>query len=174
MRKVFLLGGLFVLFAVFQGCGEGRKAGQVQTHQITQEELGGKTTCPICGMPLMVSSHTPAVKYKGEIYYFCNEEDKAQFMKDPEKALSEQEEKKEKKKVAREVEEEPEIAEEEIKALGYGIHKISQEEIDQIVLCPGCRKYLAVVSETPALEKDGEVFYFCSKACMKVFLDRKK
>jgi YHS domain-containing protein len=174
LRKVLLLAGLFLLFAVFQGCGEGRKAGQTQTHEITQEELGEKTTCPICGMPLMVSSHTPAVKYKGKIYYFCNEEDKAQFMKDPEKALFEQKEKEQKRKAAREVEEEPEIGEEEIKALGYGFHKISQEEMDQIVLCPGCKKYLAVVSETPALEKDGEVFYFCSKACMKRFLDRKK
>lgn len=174
MRKVLVLAGLFLLFAVFHGCGEGRKAGQIKTHEITQEEMGQKSTCPICGMPLMVSSHTPAVEYKGEIYYFCGQEDKAQFMKDPEKALFEQKEKEEKRKAAREVEEEPQIAEEEIKGLGYEIHKISQEEIDQIVLCPGCNKYLAVVSETPALEKDGEVFYFCSKACMKAFLDRKE
>lgn len=174
MRKAFLLAGLFLLFAVLNGCGEGRKAGQIQTHEITQEELGRKTTCPICGMPLMISSHTPAVDYNGKIYYFCSEEDKAQFTKDPEKVPSEQKEKKEKKKVAREVQEEPEITEEEIKALGYGLHRISQEEMDQIVLCPGCKKYLAVVSETPALEKDGEVFHFCSKACMQAFLDRKK
>lgn len=180
MRRVVLLASLLVLSASLQGCGEKESQGQARVHEITQEELGKKTFCPICGMKIMVSSRTLAADYKGETYYFCNEEERAQFMRDPGKYPLERVEQmqrrqpEEKEKAPEKIEKDPHITGEEVKALGYGFHKVSQEEIDQIHLCSGCDKYLAVTSETPALEKDGEIFYFCSKACMRVFLDKKK
>jgi len=180
LRKVVVLTGILLLLALLQGCGEKESQGQAQIHEITQEELGKKIDCPICGMKLMVSSQTLAADYKGQTYYFCNEEERAQFMRDPgkypleRKKQMQQRQPEEKEKAPEKTEKEPEITEDEVKASGYGFHKVSQEEIDQIHLCPGCDKYLAVGPETPALEKDGEVFYFCSKSCMRAFLDRKK
>jgi YHS domain-containing protein len=163
--------GFLLLFAILYGCGEKKSAPQLETHQITQDELGEKARCPVCGMGIMVSSRTSALEYEGEIYYFCSEEERAEFMKDPGKFLFQE---KEEKKAVKQAQEEPEISDEEIKALGYELRKTSPEEIDQIVLCPGCDRYLAVALETPALEKDGEIYYFCRKACMRAFLNRGK
>lgn len=158
MPKAHFLLALIFLAVIFISCTENESVSQFKTHHITQEELGKKFICPICGMEITVSTQTPALEYKGQIYYFCTEDEKAQFMKTPEEFLSKEET----------------ISEEEIEAAGYKPHRITPEEIDQIALCPGCRMYLAVSSETLALEKEGKIFYFCSQDCMAEFLRRKR
>ncbi len=40
-------------------------------HKITAEELGKKATCPVTKENFTISKNTPAIEYKGEIYYFC-------------------------------------------------------------------------------------------------------
>lgn len=171
LSRTSLLFSLFFIFLIFSGCGEKKSAPQLEAHQITQEELGKESICQVCGMKITLSSQTPALDYQGKIYYFCSEEEKTKFVKDPGRFL---EGEKEKEKTAPEAEKEIGMSEEEIKASGYEIHKISQEEIDEIVLCPGCRMYLVVSSETPSLRKDENIFYFCSDTCRETFLRKKR
>ena len=131
--------------------------------------MGKESICQVCGMKITVSSQTPALDYQGKIYYFCSEEEKTQFLKEPGKFLSgenDQETPQAEKKMS--------LSKEEIKASGYDIHKITQEEIDNIVLCPGCRMYLVVSSETLSLKRDEDIFYFCSDTCMVTFLRKKR
>lgn len=90
-------------------------------------------------------------------------------MKNPEKFLSQV-----KAETSAEMEKKIKVSEEELKASGYKTRKITPEEIDEVALCPGCRMYLAISPETPALEKGGEKFYFCSQDCMAEFLRRKR
>lgn len=168
MPRLLLLLALLFLFLIFLNCAEKESVSQFKTHKINQEELGEKAVCPICGMEITVSTRTPALEYRGQIYYFCTEDEKAQFMKTPQKFLSQG------KETISGTEPVAKVSEEEIKTSGYKIHKITPEEIDQIALCPGCRMYLAISSETPALEKEGEKFYFCSQGCMAEFLRRKR
>ena len=122
----------------------------------------------------MVSSRTSALDSGGEIYYFCSEEDRDEFMKEPQRFLFPEKEDKQEKEAAKEAEEQVELSDAEIKASGYELRMASQQDVDQIVGCPGCRRYLAVTPETPLLEKDGEIHYFCSKACIRAFLNRGK
>jgi YHS domain-containing protein len=157
------------LLVFFSGCGEKEPESQFKAHKISQEELGVKTVCPVCGMEITISARTPALEYKGQIYYFCSADEKDQFMKNPEKFISKEED-----SVISEAETEVDISEEELEASGYKKHEITPEEIDQVALCPGCRMYLAVSNETPALEKEGKIFYFCSRNCMAEFLRRKR
>jgi YHS domain-containing protein len=56
---------------------EGRKA------------VGEAFTCPVDGMPMRVTEHTPATEYRGKTYYFCDEKDKQTFMRDPEQYVKE-------------------------------------------------------------------------------------
>jgi YHS domain-containing protein len=166
LRYSLLFFSIFI-FIILSGCGEQELKPQFEIHQITQEELGKKIVCPICGMEITVSTQTPALEYKGQVYYFCTVDEKAQFMKTPEEFLSGEKE-------TSEAESAVKVSEEEIKAAGYKSHKITPQEIDQIALCPGCRMYLAISPETPALEKEGKTFYFCSQGCMAEFLRKKR
>jgi YHS domain-containing protein len=165
-----LLAILF-LFVIFFSCGEKKTELQSDTDQVNQEEVGKKVICPVCGKEIEISSGTPAFAYKGKIYYFCSWEEKKQFTQDPEKFVPKEAEK---GKKAKEAEKGTGLSEKEIEALGYKIHKLTREEIDQIVPCPGCQMYLTTTWDTPALEKDGEIHYFCSRACMEAFLRKKK
>jgi YHS domain-containing protein len=153
---------------IFLSCAEKESLSQFETHKINQEELGKKVVCPICGMEITVSAQTPALEYEGQIYYFCTEDEKIQFMKTPENFLSQE------KETISETEPVAKVSEEEIVASGYQIHKITPEEIDQIALCPACRMYLAISFETPALEKEGRKLYFCSQDCLAEFLRKKR
>lgn len=40
-------------------------------HKITDEELGKEATCPVMKRSFTISKDTPAIEFKGEIYYFC-------------------------------------------------------------------------------------------------------
>ena len=168
MPKSQLLLVLIFLIVIFLNCTEKESLSQFETHKISQEELGKKVVCPICGMEITVSAQTPALEYEGQVYYFCTEDEKTQFMENPEKFLSQE------KETISETEPVEKVSEEEIVASGYQIHKITPEEIDQIALCPGCRMYLAISPETPALEKEGKKLYFCSQNCMAEFLRKKR
>lgn len=171
MLRTSLLVSLVLLFLVFSGCEKRRSVPLLKTHQVTQEEMGKESICSVCGVRISVSSQTPAVDYEGKIYYFCTEQEVDQFMKEPSKYISSE---KEEEKATPEPEEGAGISQETLEASGYEIHEITNQEIDKIVLCPGCRMYLAVSSKNLALKKDGEIFYFCSRACMDTYLKRKK
>lgn len=43
---------------------------------------------PVCGMEVADAKTAPSATYKGKTYYFCSEEDKAKFQKNPEQYAS--------------------------------------------------------------------------------------
>jgi YHS domain-containing protein len=43
-----------------------------------------KVADPVCGMEVVDTKAAPTVVYKAKTYYFCSEEDKAKFQKNPE------------------------------------------------------------------------------------------
>jgi YHS domain-containing protein len=53
-------------------------------------DVGKKTVCAYCGMRLTVKSDTPAAKFDGKDYYFCDDMERDAFVKTPEKYLSKQ------------------------------------------------------------------------------------
>jgi len=43
----------------------------VEEYQPQPSEYGRKAKCPVMGTDFTVGADTPAVKYKGKVYYFC-------------------------------------------------------------------------------------------------------
>jgi len=105
--KVWRLAGLLVLglaLVWFLGCGEAEKETETETepemteteimvtdYTPTEEELGTEVTCAICGMKMELTAEMPVVMYDGQKYYFCNAEEKAEFVAAPEKFVGEAE-----------------------------------------------------------------------------------
>lgn len=48
------------------------------------EKTAGKVADPVCGMEVADTKTAPTAVYKGQTYYFCSEDDKAKFVKNPE------------------------------------------------------------------------------------------
>ena len=65
------------------GTGHGGHA----THQHPQGHEHGSILDPVCGMKIDPKKAAAKSVYAGKAYYFCTEEDKAKFEKDPEKYL---------------------------------------------------------------------------------------
>jgi YHS domain-containing protein len=47
-----------------------------------EKRTAGKVVDPVCGMTVETET-APSVTYKGKTYYFCSEDDKQEFEKDP-------------------------------------------------------------------------------------------
>jgi YHS domain-containing protein len=52
----------------------------------TEKKAAAKVVDPVCGMEVD-SATAPSMTYKGKTYYFCSEDDKAKFEKNPEQYL---------------------------------------------------------------------------------------
>jgi YHS domain-containing protein len=52
-----------------------------------KQDLGMATQCAMCGMKMHVKSDTPGVPYNGKDYYFCDDDERDAFAKDPDKYL---------------------------------------------------------------------------------------
>jgi len=52
-----------------------------------KDQIGLATQCAVCGMKLHVKSDTPVVEYKGKDYYFCDNDERDAFAKDPSQYL---------------------------------------------------------------------------------------
>ena len=64
---------------------EGTKGGAMMgTGTTATEKTAGKVADPVCGMEVADAKTAPAAVYKGTTYYFCSEEDKGKFQKNPE------------------------------------------------------------------------------------------
>lgn len=66
-----------------EGMGKEEVAQQPPTEG--RKKVGEEFTCPIDGMRMKVTEKTPATEYRGKTYYFCSQEDKEAFLKDPER-----------------------------------------------------------------------------------------
>jgi Cu+-exporting ATPase len=88
MRTLTTIVALFLLFGAF-GCSNsttepGQSAGA------GQQAEAAKTTVvdPVCGMEIDPASAAGKSEYKGNTYYFCNEQCKKTFDADPEAVLN--------------------------------------------------------------------------------------
>ena len=64
---------------------EGTKGGAMMgTGTTATEKTAGKVADPVCGMEVADTKTAPTAVYKGTTYYFCSEEDKGKFQKNPE------------------------------------------------------------------------------------------
>jgi YHS domain-containing protein len=64
---------------------EGATGGSMMgTGTTSTEKTAGKVADPVCGMEVADIKTAPTAVYKGTTYYFCSEEDKAKFQKNPE------------------------------------------------------------------------------------------
>ncbi|MBI3797934.1 MAG: YHS domain-containing protein [Deltaproteobacteria bacterium] len=50
-----------------------------------RKKVGEQFTCPVDGRRMTVTEQTPATEYLGKTYYFCTQQDKETFLKDPER-----------------------------------------------------------------------------------------
>ena len=48
-----------------------------------EKKSSAKVVDPVCGMEVEMAN-APTTTYKGKTYYFCSEDDKAKFLKNPE------------------------------------------------------------------------------------------
>jgi YHS domain-containing protein len=52
-----------------------------------QGDIGKEKTCPVNGQPVVVKQDTPAVSFKGEVFYFCCTACMQAFKNNPEKYM---------------------------------------------------------------------------------------
>jgi YHS domain-containing protein len=52
-----------------------------------KQDLGMATQCAMCGMKMHVKNDTPGLSYNGKDYYFCDDDERDVFAKDPDKYL---------------------------------------------------------------------------------------
>jgi YHS domain-containing protein len=124
---------------------------QVTEHKITKQVIGKEFTCPVCGMNVKVAKNTPALDYKGKTYYFCSAGEKMPFSKNPEKYVS--------------AEESPDSLK-----LSYTEHKITDAELGKDATCPVTKKSFKISKETPAIDFQGKIYYFCCPGCIDKFM----
>ena len=125
---------------------------QVTEHKIIKEEIGKDFTCVMCGMEMKVAKNTPAVDYKGKTYYFCGAGEKKAFSKTPEKYATQ------------------ESTDSLTTATSYVEHKIADEELGKEATCPVTKKSFKISKETPAIDFQGETYYFCCPGCSNKFM----
>jgi YHS domain-containing protein len=63
--------------------GEKTGAGMMRSSTASDEKASAKVVDPVCGMEVE-TENTAKATYKGQTYYFCSEDDKAKFVKNPE------------------------------------------------------------------------------------------
>jgi YHS domain-containing protein len=104
VMKVWKLLGLAVLCLALVsliGCSKSEKEPSTETqtepeamqmvvtdYTPTAGDIGTEVSCAVDGMKMAVAEDTPAAKYGDKVYYFCNNEEKAEFKADPEKYIT--------------------------------------------------------------------------------------
>lgn len=61
----------------------GMMGGAMMGSGTSSEKTAGKVVDPVCNMEVSDTKTAPTVAYKGKTYYFCSDEDKAKFQKNP-------------------------------------------------------------------------------------------
>lgn len=128
----------------------GESKPQVTEHKIAKEEIGKEFTCVVCGMKVKVAKNTPALNYKDNTYYFCASGEKAIFSKDPEKYITQESS--------------------DSLQLNYTEHKITDEELGKKAVCPVTNRNFTITKDTPAIEFQGQTYYFCCPGCIGKFM----
>jgi len=58
---------------------------EVKAHFISDAEIGKEVRCTVMGGTFRVEKETPALEYKGKVYYFCCYDCPKKFIENPEK-----------------------------------------------------------------------------------------
>jgi YHS domain-containing protein len=114
--------------------------------------------CPVSGKEFKKSEVTPKYEYEGKTYYFCCENCKDAFIKDPEKYI---------------IKEEPEghmhhQMEESTEEHAGHMH-IEQDE-DVMAVDPVCGMELKKADAKATYEHNGKSYYFCTEECKDKFV----
>lgn len=87
MRTIWIVAAAGALSATFAtspaGAEDPRPAAQ-QAAETKRAGIGDEVTCAIDGMKMRLAADTPAAEYRGKTYYFCSEDEKRTFLRDPE------------------------------------------------------------------------------------------
>lgn len=65
------------------GNEKGMDGGMMGHGMTATEKTAGKVVDPVCNMEVADTKTAPTLAYKGKTYYFCSEDDKAKFQKNP-------------------------------------------------------------------------------------------
>ena len=128
-------------------------------HAITDAEVRKPAKCPVTGDEFIVNKFTPALEYKGKVYFFCCADCPVEFKKNPDKyagapALAP-------------------IADTAKPADAVKIpvlpHTITDAEVGQKAVCPVMGSEITVTKETLSAEYNGKTYYFCCGGCPDEF-----
>jgi YHS domain-containing protein len=147
-----VLAGMIFLYLSFATSAQDKA--KVSDHKITKEEIGKSFTCVMCNMKMKVSKNTPALDYQGKAYYFCSVGEKESFSKQPDKYISSEKSGN--------------------KSLDYIEHKITAEELGKKATCSVTKESFTISKNTPAIEFNGEIYYFCCPGCIEKFINSQK
>jgi YHS domain-containing protein len=51
----------------------------------SKAKIGDQVACAVDGMKMALTADMPSTEYRGTVYYFCSEDEKRTFLKDPER-----------------------------------------------------------------------------------------
>jgi YHS domain-containing protein len=72
-------------FGVLPAFSDEQPANKQESAASAKAKIGDQVTCAMDGMQMALEADTPSAEYKGRTYYFCSDEEKQQFLKDPER-----------------------------------------------------------------------------------------
>jgi len=81
LATVVVMNGAFTARAVLS---EDRPPAAQEPTDSSRAKIGDQITCAIDGMKMALAADTPSAEYRGKTYYFCGEDEKRTFLKDPE------------------------------------------------------------------------------------------
>lgn len=107
---------------------------------VTQLRADEKLTCPVSGKEITNIENAPKYEYKGKTYYFCCENCKEAFMKDPEKYI-------------------------QVETHEGHMHAHAEDSAYD----PTCSMKIKKTEAAATYEYNGETYYFCSEQCKDKF-----
>jgi len=114
--------------------------------------------CPVSGKEFKKSEATPKYEYEGKTYYFCCENCKDAFIKDPEKYT---------------IKEEPEghmHHQMEERTEEHAGHMHAEQDKNGMVVDPVCGMELKKEDAKATYEHNGKTYYFCTEECKDKFV----
>ena len=71
-------------FTAIPALSEDRPPSAQEPAGSSKATIGDQVACAVDGMKMPLAADTPSAEYRGKAYYFCSEDEKQTFLKDPE------------------------------------------------------------------------------------------
>ncbi len=123
------------------------------TGMAQQKQADETVTCAVGGKSMKKSEVKLTAEYKGKTYYFCCDNCKAAFLKEPEKYANG-------KATEEHMHEQADATEE---------HMHSHGEEDGTVVDPVCGMKIKKAEAKASIEHNGKTYYFCMEGCKEKF-----